>query len=94
MCYEQNIDRDSSLEAESFLQMKVLRNLWSWFPHTVESVKTLQFIITYYIETSNHHKHFLDRRATSIYHQYIVESVNKATFQAVWEGLPTLFLSG
>ena len=54
MCYEQNIDRDSSLETETFLQMKVLPNLLSWFHHTVECLKTLRFIVTCYIETSNH----------------------------------------
>ena len=69
MCYEQNIDRDISLETETFLYMKVLPNLLSWFRHIVDFVKTQKFAATYYIKTSNHHKHFLDRQITGSYKQ-------------------------
>ena len=69
----ENIDRDSSLETETFLQMEVLPNLLSWFHHTVECVKTLRFTATYYIEARNHQKHLLDRKITCIYQQQVVE---------------------
>ena len=54
--------------------MKVLPNLLSSFHHTVECEKTLRFTPTCYIETSNHNKHFLDKKITCIYQQQVVES--------------------
>ena len=71
-CFEQNIDRGRSLEIETLLWMEVLHNLLSWFHHTVEYVEILQFTATCYIETSNHHKYFLDRKITGIYKQSVV----------------------
>ena len=38
----------------------MLPNLLSWFHRIVECVKTLRFTATYYIETSNRHRHFCD----------------------------------
>ena len=64
-CYEQNIDRDSSLETNVFVDEGVAKSI---IHHIVEGVKTLRFTATYYIETTNH-KHFLDRKITSIYKQ-------------------------
>ena len=74
--------------------MKVLTNLYSWFHHTVEYVKTLWFTVAYYTETRNHHKHFLDRKITCIYQQYLIESLNKTKFQPIKKGFLTLFPSG
>lgn len=55
------------LETESFLQIKVLPNLLGCFHLILECVKTMRFTATYYIETSNHHRHFLGRKVTLIY---------------------------
>ena len=71
--------------------MKVQSNLLNWFHHTVECAKIMRFTATYYIETSKHHRHSLDRKITGSYKQYVAESVNKTRFQLVREGFPTLF---
>ena len=51
-----------NLETETFSWIKVLPNLLSWFHHTEACVKTLRFTVTYYVETSHHHRHFLAER--------------------------------
>ena len=58
-----------NLETEIFLSIKMLPNLLSWFHHIVKSVKTLWFTATYYIETTHHHRCFLNRKIIGIYKQ-------------------------
>ena len=49
------------------------------------------FFATYYIETSNHQRHFLDRKIIGVYKQQVFDSVNKTTFQPVREGSQLYF---